>query len=215
MEQSKIIDTTETYQCQGMAKERRRLEGAGGLRRRGRYAPARDAGHTQVQALRRDNTPSPPEFGWMIDGTMLLLELYGGGRRLAKARAAPSLWCSYVVASPILLACFILYGFACRGSHISCPYGRGLLVGFIDQPTQGYNGNTPSRWVRIVGVWDTGLGPACGLVVRRVPLGAGPACLGGLCAVLSIVREWPSRVVYSGAPSGRRSLSSAARVGAL
>ena len=69
---------------------------------------------------------------------------------------------------------------------------RGFLGGFIDQPTQGYNGNMPSRWVRIVGVRDTKLGPACGHVVRRVPLGMGPACLGGLCAVLSFVRAWPS-----------------------
>ena len=67
-------------------------------------------------ALRRDNTPSPAEFSWMIDGTMWLLELYGGGRRLAKARAAASLWCCYVVASPILLA------FACRGSYMSSPF---------------------------------------------------------------------------------------------
>ena len=143
-------------------------------------------------ALRRDNTPSPAEFSWMVDSTMSLLELYGGGRRLAKARAAPSLWCCYVVASPILLACFISYGFACRGSHISCPCRCGLLGGFIDQPTQGYNGNMPSWWVRIVGVRGTRLGPAWGLVVRRVPLGAGPACLGGLCGVLSIVMAWPS-----------------------
>lgn len=69
-------------------------------------------------ALRRDNTPSPAEFSWMVDSTMSLLELYGGGRRLAKAWAAPSVWCCYVVASPILLAFFILYGFASRGSHI-------------------------------------------------------------------------------------------------
>ena len=73
-------------------------------------------------------------------------------------------------------------------SHIISLCRRGLLGGFIDQPTQGYNGNMPSRWVRIVGVRGTGLGPAWGLVVRRVPLGAGPtvfeidpgfvACLG-------------------------------------
>ena len=44
-------------------------------------------------ALRRDNTPSPVEYSWMIDSTMLLLELYGGGRKLAKAWAAPSLLC--------------------------------------------------------------------------------------------------------------------------
>ena len=36
-------------------------------------------------ALRRDNTPSPAECSWMIDSTMSLLELYGGGRKLAKA----------------------------------------------------------------------------------------------------------------------------------
>ena len=46
-------------------------------------------------ALRRDNTPSPAEFGWMIDSTMLLLELCRGGRKLAKA-----LGCSF---SPMLL----------------------------------------------------------------------------------------------------------------
>ncbi len=43
-------------------------------------------------ALRRDNTPSPGEFSWMVDSTMSLLELYRGGRRLAEARAAPSRW---------------------------------------------------------------------------------------------------------------------------
>ena len=74
---------------------------------------------------------------------------------------------------------------------------RGLLGGFIDQPTQGYNGNMPSRWVRIVGVRCARLGPAWGLVVHGVPLGAGPACLGGLCAVLSIVMAWPSRAAHS------------------
>ena len=77
-------------------------------------------------------------------------------------------------------------------SHALCPCWRGFLGGFIDQPTQGYNGNMPSRWVRIVGVRGTGLGPACGLVVHRVPLGAGPAYLGGLCAVLPIIMAWPS-----------------------
>ena len=44
----------------------------------------------KFRALRRDNTPSPAEFSWMIDSTMLLLELYGGGRKLAKALAVPS-----------------------------------------------------------------------------------------------------------------------------
>ena len=53
-------------------------------------------------ALRRDNTPSPAEFSGMIDSTMLLLELYGGGRKLAKAWAAPSLRCCRWVASPML-----------------------------------------------------------------------------------------------------------------
>ena len=135
-------------------------------------------------ALRRDNTRSPAEFSWMVDSTMLLLELCEGGRRLAKAWAAPSPWCCYAVASPILPACLSRIA-----SHLfHCPCRRGLLGGFIDQPTQGYNGNVPSRWVRIVGVRGTGLGPACGLVVHRVPLGAGPACLGGLCAVFLIVR---------------------------
>ena len=142
-------------------------------------------------ALRGDNTSSPAEFSWMVDSTMSLLELYGGGRRLAKARAAPSLWCGYVLASPIWC------GFACRGSYISCLCRRGLLGGFIDQPTQGYNGNMPSRWVRIVGVRGSGLGPAWGLVVHRVPLGAGPACLRGMCAVLSIIMAWPSRAAHS------------------
>ena len=40
------------------------------------------------------------------------------------------------------------------------PCRRGFLGGFIDQPTQGYNGNMPSRWVRIVDARDAGLGPA-------------------------------------------------------
>ena len=34
---------------QGMAKERRRLEGTGGLKRRGRHERVRDARHTQVR----------------------------------------------------------------------------------------------------------------------------------------------------------------------
>ena len=48
----------------------------------------------------------------------------------------------------------------------------------------------PSRWVRIVGVRGIGLGPTWEIVVRRVPLGVGPACLGKLCTILSIVRVW-------------------------
>ena len=53
----------------------------------------------RFRALQRDNTPSPAECSWMIDSTMLLLELYGGGRKLAKAWAAPSLRCCCFVAS--------------------------------------------------------------------------------------------------------------------
>ena len=49
-----------------------------------------------------------------------------------------------------LLALYLIHASVCVGS-----WG-----GFIDQSTQGYNGNTPSRWFRIVGVRDTGLGPA-------------------------------------------------------
>ena len=103
----------------------------------------------------------------------------------------------------LVLSCFLYLMWLCMpcASYVSVEYlvsslcWRGLLGGFIDQPTQGYNGNMPSRWVRIVGVRGTGLGPAWGLVVRRVPLGAGPACLGGLCTVLSIVRARPSLVM--------------------
>ena len=47
----------------------------------------------RLEALRRDTTLSPVEFSWMIDSTMSLMELYGGGRKLAKAWAAPSLRC--------------------------------------------------------------------------------------------------------------------------
>ena len=53
-------------------------------------------------ALQRDNTPSPAEFSWMIDSTVLLLELYGGGRKLAEAWAAPSPRCCCWVTSPML-----------------------------------------------------------------------------------------------------------------
>ena len=107
-------------------------------------------------ALRRDNTPSPAEFSWMIDSTRLLLGLYGGGRKLAKAWAARSLRCRCFVASPMLACVSLVLSVIFSAS----PCRRGFLGGFIDQPTQGYNGNTPSRWVRIVGVRDTGLGPA-------------------------------------------------------
>ena len=58
-------------------------------------------------ALWRDNTPSPAECSWMIDSTMSLLVLYGGGRKLAKACAAPSLRCCGLVASR-MLACLSL-----------------------------------------------------------------------------------------------------------
>ena len=66
-------------------------------------------------ALRRDNTPSPAEFGWMIDSTMLLLELCGGGRKLAKAWAAPSPWYCFWVASP-MLSCVSLVSHAYASS---------------------------------------------------------------------------------------------------
>ena len=93
-----------------------------------------------------------------------------------------------------MLACVSLIGawycFSSLSHMHSCR--RGLLGGFIDQPTQGYNGNMPSRWVRTVGVWGTGLGPACGLVVRRVLLGAGPAYLGD-CAP-SCQSSWRGQV---------------------
>ena len=154
-------------------------------------------------ALRRDNTPSPAECSWMINSTMLLLELYeeeGSCPRLGLLLlSGTAVWWL------VLCFCFLLFVFVrrimmpirwCDGWMLS-PCGHGFIGGFIDQPTQGYNGNMSSRWVRTVGARDSELGPACGLVVRRVPLGGGPACLGGLCAVLSIIRAWPSRVVYS------------------
>ena len=115
---------------------------------RGRGTP----GIPRFGALRRDNTPSPAEFSWMIDSTMSLLELYGGGRRLARAWAAPSPRCCYVVASPTLACVSLTY--VSYLSRIACLCRRGLLGGFIDQPAQGYNGNMPSRWVRTVGVRD-------------------------------------------------------------
>ena len=37
--------------CHGMAKERRRLEGTGGIQRRGWHARVRDARHTQVRGF--------------------------------------------------------------------------------------------------------------------------------------------------------------------
>ena len=75
-------------------------------------------------ALPRDNTPSPAECSLMFDSTMLLLELYGGGRKLAKAWAAPVA----LVASSMLT--FLLL-------YVACPYDRELLGGFIDQPPRG------------------------------------------------------------------------------
>ena len=74
-------------------------------------------------ALRRDNTPSPAECSWMIDSTMLLLELYGGGRELAKAWAAPSLRCRGLKASPMLACVFLVshaYAHACLSSPRPC-----------------------------------------------------------------------------------------------
>ena len=70
-------------------------------------------------ALQRDNTPSPAEFGWMIDSTMLLLELCGGGRKLAKAWAAPSLRYCYWVASS-MLACASVSYFLSLVSSVCC-----------------------------------------------------------------------------------------------
>ena len=64
-------------------------------------------------ALRRDNTPSPAKFGWMIDITTLLLELCGGGRKLAKAWAAPSLWYCCWVASAMLACAYVSRFLSC------------------------------------------------------------------------------------------------------
>ena len=83
-------------------------------------------------ALPRDNTPSPAECNWVIDSTMLLLELYGGGRKLAKAWTAPSLRCRCFVASP-MLACFSLVYVFCFLLFL-LSYDRGLPRGFIVQP---------------------------------------------------------------------------------
>ena len=79
-------------------------------------------------ALRRDNTPSPAECGWMIDSIMLLLELYGGGRKLDEAWAAPSPRCCCWVASP-MLACvpLVLYAIFSLRASLSCR--RGFLGG--------------------------------------------------------------------------------------
>ena len=141
-------------------------------------------------ALRRDNTPSPAECSWMIDSTMLLLELYeeeGSCPRLGLLLLSG-------VADWWLVLCLLI--FLSYISHTPLSLVLRFLGGFIDQPTQGYNGNMSSRWVRIVGVWGTGLGPTCGIVVRRVPLGAAPR-LGGLCAILSIIMAWKSRAAHS------------------
>ena len=55
-------------------------------------------------------------------------------------------------------------------SHgMACLCRCGLLGGFIDQPTQGYNGNMPSRWVRIVGVRGAGWVPLGGLWFAGFP----------------------------------------------
>ena len=104
-------------------------------------------------ALRRDNTPSPAECSWMIDSTMLLLELYGGGRKLAKAWAAPSLRCCCFVASPPASSLRMIVG----------------SRGFYSPTPRGYNGNVTSQWVRIVGVQGPGLGPAEGLWFAGFP----------------------------------------------
>ena len=87
-------------------------------------------------ALRRDNTPSPAEFSWMIDSTMSHLELYGGGRKLAKAWAAPSLRCCYWVASPMLAGVSLVFlTYVSLSYDSSCLCRHGFLGGFIDQPT--------------------------------------------------------------------------------
>ena len=55
-------------------------------------------------ALEKDNTPSPAECSWMIDSTMLLLELYGGGRKAGQGLGcsfSPG-GCYYLVASSSL-----------------------------------------------------------------------------------------------------------------
>ena len=91
MKQSKIIDTLEMYHpmvganCRGG-----RTTDAKGLLKRGAGSRASVGSRGEVGmrrrgtpdiprfgALRRDNTPSPAEFSWMVDSTMLLLELCG------------------------------------------------------------------------------------------------------------------------------------------
>ena len=60
----------------------------------------------------------------------------------------------------LLLAFLLCVSYGDVGMMVRCPCGRGFLGFFIDQPTHGYNGNMPSRWVRIVGARDSLLGPA-------------------------------------------------------
>ena len=149
-------------------------------------------------ALRRDNTPSPAECSWMIDSTMLLLELYGGGRKLAKAWAAPSLRCCCFVASPLA-----------RPSN-----DRGLPGGFIVQPPGGtmvmlqVGGSVLSvsgdpGWVPLRACGSPG-SPRCG---PRKPRGT----VRRLVDRQGVAES--SRVQCS--PSGCRLLSSAVRAGAL
>ena len=59
-----------------------------------------------------------------------------------------------------LVLCSLALFVSDRQLCITCPLSLSFLVGFIDQPTQGYNGNMPSWWVHIDGVRDAGLGPA-------------------------------------------------------
>ena len=163
-------------------------------------------------ALRRDNTPSPAECSWMFDSTMLLLELYGGGRKLAKAWAAPSLRCCCFVASP-MLAFFSLVCVFCFLSY-SVVHDRGLPGGFIDQPPGGtmvmlqVGGSILSvsrnpGWVPLRAGGSPG-SPRCG---PRMPRGIGCHLVDRQGGAESI------RVQCS--PSGCRLLSSAVRAGAL
>ena len=164
-------------------------------------------------ALRRDNTPSPAECSWMIDSTMLLLELYGGGRKLAKAWAAPSLRCCCFVASP-MLTCFSLVCVFCLPSRSHAPYDRGLPGGFIVQPPGGtmvmlqVGGSVLSvsgdpGWVPLRACGSPG-SPRCG---PRMPRGT----VRRLVDRQGVAES--SRVQCS--PSGCRLLSSAVRAGAL
>ena len=163
-------------------------------------------------ALRRDNTPSPAECSWMIDSTMLLLELYGGGRKLAKAWAARSLRCRCFVASP-MLAFFSLVCVFCFLSCLLC-YDRGLPGGFIVQPPGG-----TMVMLQVGGSVLSVSGDPGWVPLRACGSPGSPRC--GPCKPRGTVRRLvdrqgvaeSSRVQCS--PSGCRLLSSAVRAGAL